>query len=334
MVLDYHHHNIIHDESLREGTLDVMQLFPEIKATWTRKGITQKQHYSEPCPGAFTGREMRKHSPRVAVLPPCDDTMDLMIEAKDKEQAVFELYKTYSIGGGELFREVIPHQRRDDNRPPPKITKAQLKKMEEEGIEVEPLAEVPDNEVGMGGSERRVYWPPGKEKWLSPMKRVVNRKLRVEMEGEKGEGPAKKPSKEQVTAAPKPAMEKKQAAGRKKAVTENEVELPLAPPLKIKATTREKTSAPLTPPSAYKPSKVAALSVPSLRRGRSASAATAVTTKEVVPPSPESSGLSSPPQSDQEMTDTEEVLTATQKAVFRDTCQPVVNVEKRRRLVV
>ena len=90
LVLDFHHHNIIFDSSqVREGTLDIMGLFDRIKATWTRKNITQKMHYSEPLPTAITNHERRKHNDRVVTLPPCDPTMDLMIEAKDKEQAVF-----------------------------------------------------------------------------------------------------------------------------------------------------------------------------------------------------------------------------------------------------
>src|SRR3569833_2551630 len=93
LVLDYHHHNIVFDAShVREGTLalSAADLARRIRATWTRKGITQKMHYSEPCSGAITPRDRRKHSQRVATLPPCPPDMDLMIEAKDKEQAVFE----------------------------------------------------------------------------------------------------------------------------------------------------------------------------------------------------------------------------------------------------
>ncbi|KAI5795065.1 UV-endonuclease UvdE-domain-containing protein [Geopyxis carbonaria] len=190
MVLDYHHHNIIHDPSLRAGTLDIMTLFDRIKATWTRKGIKQKQHYSEPCPGTVTGREMRKHSPRVARLPPCADDMDLMIEAKDKEQAVFELYRKYNIGGEGLFNEVIPHERIDDNKPPKKTRK---KKGQEEEAEEDVSEKVPENDVGMGGAERRVYWPEGKEEWLSPAKRVRKKKEEDVSDTAGVEGAEKKP---------------------------------------------------------------------------------------------------------------------------------------------
>ncbi|OJJ73161.1 hypothetical protein ASPBRDRAFT_194130 [Aspergillus brasiliensis CBS 101740] len=174
LVLDFHHHNIIFDSSqLREGTLDIMALFGRIKATWTRKGITQKMHYSEPEPSAITNRQRRKHSPRVSTLPPCDPTMDLMIEAKDKEQAVFELMRTFKLPGHELVNDIIPHVRNDENRPhkPPRKTKKNGGFVDLEGL-VPPPRTVPEEEVGMGGPEGRVYWPPGMEEWLRPKKIV------------------------------------------------------------------------------------------------------------------------------------------------------------------
>ena len=190
LVLDFHHHNIIFDaDKLREGTQDIMELFPRIKATWTRKGITQKMHYSEPTPGAVTGRQRRKHNPRVATLPPCAPDMDLMIEAKDKEQAVFELMRTFKLPGFDAFNDVIPYTRDDENRPwkPPakkKTLKKNNKKVQDndddvvaqEEEEPQPPPIVPDEEVGMGGPMGRVYWPPGMEEWLRPKKREVKKK--------------------------------------------------------------------------------------------------------------------------------------------------------------
>jgi len=42
--------------------------------------------------------ERRAHADRCQTLPPdLPDDMDLMIEAKDKEQAVFELYRIYGL---------------------------------------------------------------------------------------------------------------------------------------------------------------------------------------------------------------------------------------------
>lgn len=202
LVLDYHHHNIIFDSTqLREGTHDIMALYPRIKATWTRKGITQKMHYSEPCPEAITGRQRRKHNPRPATLPPCPDDMDLMIEAKDKEQAVFELMKTLKLPGWELSNAIVPYERDDENRPEPrqrraKPTKAAAAKSKAKGgkkaaaeagqeqpddeqqqhedeQEQEPRRQlVPEQDVGMGGPDNRVYWPQGMEAWLVPMKKV------------------------------------------------------------------------------------------------------------------------------------------------------------------
>lgn len=190
MVLDYHHHNIIFDKNeLREGTLDIMDLYDRIRATWTRKGIRQKMHYSEPTPPAITGRDRRKHNPRVATLPPCAPDMDLMIEAKDKEQAVFELMRTFKLPGFERISDILPHVRHDENRPwkppPKKKAKKRVKKADEDDIdavkeeeepEPQPPPLVPEEEISMGGPDNRVYWPPGMEDWLRPAKRVIKKK--------------------------------------------------------------------------------------------------------------------------------------------------------------
>ncbi|KAF4157015.1 hypothetical protein CNMCM6069_006184 [Aspergillus lentulus] len=179
LVLDFHHHNIVFDSSqVREGTLDIMDLFDRIKATWTRKNITQKMHYSEPVPSAITNRQRRKHSDRVSTLPPCDPTMDLMIEAKDKEQAVFELMRRFKLPGHDLFNDVLPYTRTDENRPfkPPRKTKKNGGFVDLEA-QVPPAPTVPEEEVGMGGPERRVYWPPGMEEWLRP-KKIIRVKAR------------------------------------------------------------------------------------------------------------------------------------------------------------
>nr|KMM66726.1 UV DNA damage endonuclease [Coccidioides posadasii RMSCC 3488] len=165
LVLDYHHHNINFDaDKIREGTLDIIKLYDRIRATWTKKGITQKMHYSEPTPSAITKMQRRKHNSRVQMLPPCDPTMDLMIEAKDKEQAVFDLMKTYKLPGFEKVNEIIPHVR------PREL---------EDGIDI-------------GGPEGRVYWPVGMEHWLRPEKRVVKRKMKNDEPGSNKSGPRTK----------------------------------------------------------------------------------------------------------------------------------------------
>ncbi|KAI1206889.1 UV-endonuclease UvdE [Annulohypoxylon truncatum] len=183
LVLDFHHHNIMFDkDKIREGTKDIVELYPRIKATWDRKGITQKMHYSEPCSEAITPRQRRKHRPRVMTLPPCANDMDLMIEAKDKEQAVFDLMRNFKLPGWDRFNDVIPYEREDDNRPPPKVPKKKQRKNKnadengEDGEpeeEAKPLPVIPESEVGMGGPDNRVYWPLGMEEWLRPKKREV-----------------------------------------------------------------------------------------------------------------------------------------------------------------
>jgi len=191
LVLDFHHNNIIFDAShLREGTQDIIALYPEIRETWTSKGITQKMHYSEPTPAAITGMQRRKHNPRPSTLPPCPDDMDLMIEAKDKEQAVFQLMRTFRLPGFETINDIVPFTRFDDNKSvkvaAKKTPKKRGKKMKTEEDEEEsnigeatndePPRVIPEDEVGMGGPEGRVYWPPGMEEWLRPVKRVVKKK--------------------------------------------------------------------------------------------------------------------------------------------------------------
>ncbi|KAI0835174.1 UV-endonuclease UvdE [Hypoxylon sp. FL0890] len=186
LVLDFHHHNIMFDkDQLREGTKDIMKLYPRIRATWDRKGITQKMHYSEPCSDAITGRQRRKHRPRVMTLPPCPKDMDLMIEAKDKEQAVFDLMRNFKLSGWDSFNDIIPYEREDENRVIPKPAKKKRRKNkkanvngEEEEIveELQPIPEIPEEEIGMGGPNNRVYWPLGMEEWLRPKKREVKKK--------------------------------------------------------------------------------------------------------------------------------------------------------------
>jgi UV DNA damage endonuclease len=209
-VLDFHHHNILFDSTqIREGTKDIVDMFPAILETWSRKNITPKMHYSESCPDAISNKSRRKHSPRVMTLPPCPDTMDLMIEAKDKEQAVFELMRTFKLPGFHLFADIVPYVRQDENKPwKPKPKKAVKKgkkkpvdeleeaevKMEEEEEEKPPPI-VPDEEVGMGGPDGRVYWPQTMEEWLRPPKRIVKKK-----EEEGAATPAKKKRKTAATA--------------------------------------------------------------------------------------------------------------------------------------
>lgn len=188
LVLDFHHHNIIFDPCIREGTEDITKLFDRIRRTWTRKNIRQKMHYSEQTPGAVTPRERRKHSPRVKTLPPCPLDMDLMIEAKDKEQAVFELMRTFKLPGWNLFNDIVPFERDDEPKKAVKRKKFKAAKSKGKQVQVEaedgddievPETIVKPEDFGMGGPNRRVYWPEGMEDWLRPRKRESKGKKEI-----------------------------------------------------------------------------------------------------------------------------------------------------------
>ncbi|EJC98618.1 UV-endonuclease UvdE [Fomitiporia mediterranea MF3/22] len=101
LVFDYHH------DWIYPSSRPPRELIPEINQLWYNKGIRPKQHYSEPRPGAVSVMERRAHSDRVKTLPEgLPDDMDLMLECKDKEQAVFYLYRLYNL------REVDPRMLR------------------------------------------------------------------------------------------------------------------------------------------------------------------------------------------------------------------------------
>ncbi|GAA5868582.1 hypothetical protein JCM8547_003194 [Rhodosporidiobolus lusitaniae] len=92
LVFDYHHDWIF------PSSQTPTELMPRILATWTRKGIKPKFHLSEPRKGAETIMEKRAHADRCQRLPdPLPEDVDLMIEAKDKEQAVFHLFRIYNL---------------------------------------------------------------------------------------------------------------------------------------------------------------------------------------------------------------------------------------------
>ncbi|OBZ76444.1 UV-damage endonuclease [Grifola frondosa] len=92
IVFDYHHNWI------NPSIHPLPELIERINKIWHRKGIKPKQHLSSPRPGAESIMEKRAHADRCYTLPPeLPDDMDLMIEAKDKEQAVFHLYRIYGL---------------------------------------------------------------------------------------------------------------------------------------------------------------------------------------------------------------------------------------------
>ncbi|KIK92663.1 hypothetical protein PAXRUDRAFT_829736 [Paxillus rubicundulus Ve08.2h10] len=93
LVFDYHHDML--NPSPRLPPSAIMEQANEI---FRRRGIKPKQHYSEPRDGAVGVMELRAHSNRCQSLPKgLPDDMDLMIEAKDKEQAVLHLYRIYNL---------------------------------------------------------------------------------------------------------------------------------------------------------------------------------------------------------------------------------------------
>ncbi|KAF7970696.1 hypothetical protein HWV62_23230 [Athelia sp. TMB] len=93
LVFDYHHDNLN-----PSATLSPADIIARANAIFTRRGIRPKQHLSEPRPGAVSVMERRAHADRVETLPQdLPDDMDLMIEAKDKEQAVLHLHRVYGL---------------------------------------------------------------------------------------------------------------------------------------------------------------------------------------------------------------------------------------------
>ncbi|KAH7191304.1 UV-endonuclease UvdE-domain-containing protein [Fusarium oxysporum] len=148
---------------------DIIRLYDRIKKTWTRKRITQKMHYSEQTASAVSPRDRRKHSARVKTLPPCDPDMDLMIEAKDKEQAVFELMRTFKLPGWDSFNDIVPYEREDEPRKAVKKKAKEGKKNTNADGDIEiPERIVSTEDFAMGGPNNRVYWPEGMEDWLRP----------------------------------------------------------------------------------------------------------------------------------------------------------------------
>ncbi|KAH7202732.1 UV-endonuclease UvdE-domain-containing protein [Fusarium oxysporum] len=159
LVLDYHHHNIIFDPCVREGTEDIIGLYDRIKKTWTRKRITQKMHYSEQTASAVSPKSVASFRP-----------------ANDKEHAVFELMRTFKLPGWNSFNDIVPYEREDEPR---KAVKKKAKKGKKDtngansnadgDIEI-PERIVSAEDFAMGGPNNRVYWPEGMEDWLRPKK--------------------------------------------------------------------------------------------------------------------------------------------------------------------
>jgi UV DNA damage endonuclease len=91
-IFDFHH------DLLRPSSLSPREIIARAQAIFAKRGITPKYHLSEPRPGARTLMERRAHSDRCCQLPAdLPANADLMLECKDKEQGVLEMYRIYNL---------------------------------------------------------------------------------------------------------------------------------------------------------------------------------------------------------------------------------------------
>lgn len=95
VVFDTHHHECYQLLHKDEKMPDMEILMPRILDSWNRRHIKPKFHVSEQRSGAQIGA----HSDYISKLPEylmnINQPIDIMIEAKMKEQAIIELYKLY-----------------------------------------------------------------------------------------------------------------------------------------------------------------------------------------------------------------------------------------------
>lgn len=84
------------DDMLRPSRQTPEELIPEIETLWAQRGARSKYHHSE-ARGGVSLRDRRAHAGRCLFLPPLPPGADLMVEAKDKEQAVFDLARIYGL---------------------------------------------------------------------------------------------------------------------------------------------------------------------------------------------------------------------------------------------
>jgi len=94
-VFDTHHYecyNLLHPN---ERLLPAAEYIPRILETWNRRGIKPKFHISTQCCGGRVG----KHADYIDKIPDyllnISQPVDIAVEAKDKEQAIYDLYKKY-----------------------------------------------------------------------------------------------------------------------------------------------------------------------------------------------------------------------------------------------
>lgn len=174
LVINYANHNIVFDRlHTHEGTFDLAKpdLVARVAATWLAKGIDQIMAYGESRPGDVDVQDRRSRSARVKTLPPCPNDMDLLIEAEDREQAVFELMRNFKLPGFEILNDLVPHEREDENKPAQNTLKSLARKDQESPSRDEEEQKggiISSEELGMGGPMNRVFWPLGMEHWLHP----------------------------------------------------------------------------------------------------------------------------------------------------------------------
>jgi UV DNA damage endonuclease len=110
VVLDTHHYycyNLIHNN---DNIADIEQYIPDILDTWIKKGIKPKFHVSEQGSG-----KCGHHSDYIEEIPyylleipnKYKINIDIMIEAKKKELAIFKLYKKYPKLDCKIYKKKI-----------------------------------------------------------------------------------------------------------------------------------------------------------------------------------------------------------------------------------
>jgi UV DNA damage endonuclease len=98
VVLDTHHYDCYCQLHPKETFQPPSEYIPDILASWSRRGIKPKFHVSEQGTG-----KCGHHSDFIEVIPDYlleipekyGVEVDIMIEAKMKEQAIFKLYEKY-----------------------------------------------------------------------------------------------------------------------------------------------------------------------------------------------------------------------------------------------
>ena len=105
--------------------------------------------------------------------------MDLVIDAKDKEQAVYEVMRTFKLPGFDSIHDMIPHLREDENHAQAAMPSREKKlvMVQREKEEKRSRGGRGEAECGVTGGfchgrpENQVYLSLGMEERLKPRKR-------------------------------------------------------------------------------------------------------------------------------------------------------------------